>query len=293
MRADGLALATLFSALGWLVAHHIASPLRAIARAARAISVGVPGATIPAVGGAKEIDTLSRSLRELVSSLRASNRALVASNAALERMESIAYQDRLTALPNRRFFEQYLDIAQLRARQGHDRMVILYLDLDGFKPVNDQMGHEAGDEVLRQVGLRLASSLRQEDVVARIGGDEFACILVVSETEAHLPREVAWRLIAAVNAPMAMGGQTMQVGCTSGLPAGRRMRRIRVMCCGWPMPPFIPPSARERTASLSMGRQGISEIRTFDRCHGRRGYPRGGTICGHGNGYWRPVIEGL
>lgn len=213
---SGLALATLFGALGWLVAHHIASPLRAIARSARAITKGVPGATIPAVGGAKEIDTLSRSLRELVSSLRASNRALVATNAALERMESIAYQDRLTALPNRRFFEQYLDVALMRARQGHDRMVILYLDLDGFKPVNDQMGHEAGDEVLRQVGLRLASSLRQEDVVARIGGDEFACILVVSEAEADFPREVALRLIAAVNEPMSLGEQTVRVGCTIG-----------------------------------------------------------------------------
>lgn len=95
-------------------------------------------------------------------------------------------------------------------------MVILYLDLDGFKPVNDQMGHDAGDEVLRQVGLRLASSLRQEDVVARIGGDEFACILVVSEEEAHLPREVAGRLIAAVNEPMLVAERTVRVGCTIG-----------------------------------------------------------------------------
>lgn len=213
---SGLGLALLFGTVGWLAANRIARPLRAIAQAARAITNGAPGAVIPAVGGAKEINILSHSLRELVTSLRVSNRALVASNAALERMESIAYQDRLTALPNRRFFEQYLEAALVNARSAGARVVILYLDLDGFKPVNDRLGHDAGDEVLRQVGLRLASSLRQQDMIARIGGDEFACILILSEAEIYLAREVAERLRSALESPISVAGQEVQVGCTIG-----------------------------------------------------------------------------
>lgn len=206
---SGMGLAVLFGALGWLVADRIASPLRAIAQGARALSHGEPGAAIPTVGGTREINILSHSLR-------ASNRALVVSNAALERMESIAYQDRLTALPNRRVFEQYLEVALANASNAGARVVILYLDLDGFKPVNDQWGHEAGDEVLRQAGARLAASLAQQDMIARIGGDEFACILVVAEAEAHLAREVAERLLAAMAPPMPVAGQEVQVGCSIG-----------------------------------------------------------------------------
>lgn len=213
---SGLGLATIFGALGWLVAHRIASPLRAIAGSARAITRGVPGAAIPVIGGAKEINTLSNSLNELVTSLRDSNRALVATNAALEKMESMAYQDRLTALPNRRFLEQYLGAALSRAQSIQGRVYVLYIDLDGFKPINDRMGHEAGDEVLRLVAMRLAAALRQEDVVARIGGDEFACVLVISDQEGELPQAAADKLIAAVNEPILLSGHAISVGCTIG-----------------------------------------------------------------------------
>lgn len=215
---SGLALSFVFGTLGWWAAHLVTGPLRAIAQAADAVRLRVPGAVIPAVGGATEIRTLSHALRAMMTSLTSSNRALVATYAALERMETMAYQDRLTSLPNRRFFEQYMDMALDRAQQAQSGIAILYLDLDGFKPVNDQLGHEAGDEVLRQVGLRLAASLRQNDVVARIGGDEFACILVVSEADRvqGLPRQVADRLIAAVNIPMEIQGQPVTIGCSIG-----------------------------------------------------------------------------
>ncbi|MFV3075281.1 diguanylate cyclase domain-containing protein [Niveispirillum fermenti] len=214
---SGLLLAGLFGGFGWLAAHFITSPIRAIAVAARRISKGVPDATIPEVGGAREIHMLSRVLRELVSGLRASSRALVATNAALERAENIAYHDRLTALPNRHFFEQYLDIALSRAQRQGDMAALLYLDLDGFKPVNDRYGHDAGDEVLRQIGQRLAESLRPEDVAARIGGDEFACILVLPREEEDRVMEVAQRLVAAINEPIDILEGQVRVGTSIGV----------------------------------------------------------------------------
>lgn len=209
---SGFVFAGIFGALGWLAAGWIARPLRLIATEAERMRAGEPGAAIPEITrGAKEIGTLSRALRELVTSL-------TASKAALARMEDIAYQDRLTALPNRRFFEQYLDVALSRARAEMGHVAALYIDLDGFKPVNDRLGHDAGDEVLRQVGVRLASSLRGDDVVARIGGDEFAAILVSSGCSglANLD-EVTARIIAAVNEVVVVQGQPVRVGCSIGV----------------------------------------------------------------------------
>ncbi|KPF81112.1 hypothetical protein IP70_24625 [alpha proteobacterium AAP38] len=211
---SGLALAVTFGVLGWLISHYITSPLRAIVSAAGAILNGAPGSVVPEVRGAKEIKTLSISIRELGLNLGASNKALVATHAALERLESIAYQDRLTSLPNRRFFEQYLEAAIVRAKAADNQIVILYLDLDGFKLVNDQFGHDVGDQVLRNVGIRLASNLRQQDFIARIGGDEFACVLV--EPDGDLPHQLARRLIHALSEPMHIQDHPVEIGCTIG-----------------------------------------------------------------------------
>jgi diguanylate cyclase (GGDEF)-like protein len=215
---SGIALAVGFGGLGWLAAGWIARPLSVIAAAADRMRRGEHGAHLPDVGGARETRVLSRALRELVMSLTKSRSALVETHQALERMEDIAYQDRLTALPNRRFFEQYLDVALARARSVPHHMIVLYIDLDGFKPVNDSLGHDAGDEVLRQVGLRFASSLRQDDVVARIGGDEFAAVLMSSSDTARADGDdVCARFIAAINEPMYYNGETIRVGCSIGV----------------------------------------------------------------------------
>jgi diguanylate cyclase (GGDEF)-like protein len=194
--------------LAWIAAGWVTRPLCAIASAAKRLRDGEPGVEIPAVGGAAEVEDLSQSLRALIS-------ALTSSKAALARMEDAAYQDRLTALPNRRFLEQYAEA--LANRPGRETFAVMYMDLDGFKLVNDTLGHQAGDVVLRQVAVRLASCVRGEDLVARLGGDEFAAIIVPSAN--GIPtrmNEITQRLIAAVGEPIVIAGRVVRVGCSIG-----------------------------------------------------------------------------
>jgi len=93
------------------------------------------------------------------------------------RMQHMAYHDILTGLPNRAMFQDHLELALARARRHELVVAVLFLDLDGFKPVNDTHGHEVGDMVLQQVARRIRSAARDTDLVARQGGDEFLVLL--------------------------------------------------------------------------------------------------------------------
>ena len=93
------------------------------------------------------------------------------------RMQHLAFHDPLTGLPNRSMFEQHLSLALARARRDDLAVAVLFLDLDAFKPVNDAHGHATGDEVLRQLSARLRSAMRETDLVARQGGDEFLMLI--------------------------------------------------------------------------------------------------------------------
>ena len=92
-------------------------------------------------------------------------------------LQHMATHDYLTDLPNIRLFLEHLDKALARARRSGEHVALLYLDLDGFKSVNDKFGHAIGDEVLRMVAKRLEESVRKADIVSRLGGDEFAILM--------------------------------------------------------------------------------------------------------------------
>ncbi|KAF0190821.1 MAG: diguanylate cyclase [Gammaproteobacteria bacterium] len=92
-------------------------------------------------------------------------------------LESLALHDALTGLPNRRLLNDRLSSAIAHARRNKRTMAVMYLDLDGFKEINDTMGHNAGDTLLSMVAARLVAAVRQEDTVARLGGDEFVIVL--------------------------------------------------------------------------------------------------------------------
>jgi diguanylate cyclase (GGDEF)-like protein/PAS domain S-box-containing protein len=128
-----------------------------------------------------------------------------------------AFHDSLTGLANRALFRDRVEHALVRrGRSGSDPAVI-YLDLDGFKHVNDGLGHEAGDNLLREVGTRLLSIVRSGDTVARLGGDEFAILV---EQSAHMQIEteaIAERVLQTLTAPVDVGGQEVTLSASLGI----------------------------------------------------------------------------
>ena len=131
-----------------------------------------------------------------------------------DRLRALAHSDALTGLLNRRGLDDVLPGAVARA--SADRIVALYLlDLDGFKPVNDRFGHDAGDAVLKAVAQRLSGSVRSGDVVARFGGDEFVVVAEGLPTEAQA-RELGQKLLETFRAPVVLGGRDCGVSATLG-----------------------------------------------------------------------------
>ena len=129
-----------------------------------------------------------------------------------------ALHDHLTALPNRRYLEHHLDSSLRRTRRESDRPVVLFLDLDDFKPVNDRHGHAVGDEVLRTIARRLRNACRDDAIVARYGGDEFVVVSRRLRTVADVPL-LADRIVAATKAPIDVAGidEQIRVGASVGI----------------------------------------------------------------------------
>ncbi|MEO8923144.1 MAG: EAL domain-containing protein, partial [Caldimonas sp.] len=124
--------------------------------------------------------------------------------------------DSLTQLPTRVYFEDRLAAAATKADAGASRLALLFVDLDGFKPVNDTYGHSIGDLVLEQVGQRLKAMSRGKDVVARVGGDEF--LLLLSNVQAtESVAQVASRLIQGLSQPYAIEGREVMISCSVGI----------------------------------------------------------------------------
>jgi diguanylate cyclase (GGDEF)-like protein/PAS domain S-box-containing protein len=146
--------------------------------------------------------------------------ALIQDVTERKRMEAAlirqAFEDDLTALPNRALFRDRLAHALERRHRTHARVAVLLLDLDGFKRVNDSLGHAAGDELLRVVGRRLSASVRSGETVARLGGDEFVVILEdLAPTED--PFVLAERLLGLLALPIPVAGRELTVGVSIGL----------------------------------------------------------------------------
>lgn len=151
--------------------------------------------------------------------LAALKKAQEATEAAHRLAESMARHDALTGLPNRRVFTEVLEELLARSRRDCSSFAVMIVDLDRFKPVNDALGHAAGDDVLREVASRIRAVAGDRDTVARLGGDEFGIIVdgASFENPAEAAAVLAGRIIARLSQPIIIGDHSIEVGASVGI----------------------------------------------------------------------------
>ena len=162
---------------------------------------------------AEAFNALLERIVERESSLR---RELAERNQAQRRLDELAHYDPVTKLPNRHFFLRQLERVLLEAAKTGSAGALLLIDLNKLKHVNDTLGHDAGDSLLRQFAKRLSTSLRDSDVLCRLGGDQFALILSEISGESHLVT-VANKLLAIVRQPVTLGEREVTVSSSIGI----------------------------------------------------------------------------
>lgn len=198
----GLLSTLLFATIGWYLAGIISNPLRKIALSADLLRKGEK-VQIPYKKGIRDIEILSRSLRELIDTL-------TKTESELDKMEQLAHLDKLTGLPNRLALDLHLN-----RLDPNMTFSLLYIDLDGFKSVNDTLGHHHGDLLLQAVANRLKKSIRENEYVFRLGGDEFVILIETTNLHEH-SIIVGNRIIQSINEPFTIEGSTVQIGCSIG-----------------------------------------------------------------------------
>jgi diguanylate cyclase (GGDEF)-like protein len=180
-----------------------------------AVTIAVPFVMLYAIGG------FQKTVLELLARLHAQRDQLLVQRELLDRqrdqLEIQASHDTLTGLPVTRLAMARLQAALDNAIRSGERTALLFIDLDGFKAVNDTQGHDVGDLVLQEVARRLRAVVRAEDTVARIGGDEFLAILAQPGSGEASTAAVADALIKAVSRPMQAAGVTVSVGASIGV----------------------------------------------------------------------------
>ena len=197
-----------------LLSQYLIAPLRRLAGAARAVADGRLDTRVD-VRRNDEIGDLAGGFNAMVESL---DRLVTEERETKRQLATLAYVDQLTDLPNRKAFQDRLRETLARAnRQGPDGpQALLLLDLDHFKDINDTLGHEAGDRVLREAAGRIRGAVRDSDLVFRQGGDEFTVLLTLlaADTDAAF---VAEKLVQSFRAPIVLDGNPLYVGVSIGI----------------------------------------------------------------------------
>ncbi|WP_083198141.1 sensor domain-containing protein [Pararhizobium polonicum] len=134
-----------------------------------------------------------------------------------ERIQFMAHHDALTGLPNRVLFDERVASALQQARVSGQWVALAFLDLDNFKLINDTLGHNAGDELLRVVAGRMLACVRKSDMIVRVGGDEFIILLNGLPPERSIVLSRLEDIRAAIGAPLVLGGRSLQVSCSMGV----------------------------------------------------------------------------
>ncbi|MEH6822608.1 MAG: GGDEF domain-containing protein [Motiliproteus sp.] len=133
-----------------------------------------------------------------------------------QELELLAFYDHLTGLANRRLLNDHLQQLLREVPRYHRSAALLYLDLDDFKQINDSMGHDAGDQMLKQISQRLNSAVRDSDLVARLGGDELAVLLLDPSSVFNVCR-ISEKVIRDIEQPVSFKGRTFRVSTSIGI----------------------------------------------------------------------------
>lgn len=194
------------------VSRVVTGPLHAMVRATQAFSKGRAHGELP-VKRQDELGELARSFQDMERQISLQMSEL---NASRDAMTHLAHHDPLTGLPNRRMFEQRLTQALEMSRRSQRPCALLFVDLDGFKSINDSLGHAMGDAVLQATARAILGAVRQVDTVARLAGDEFTvlCENVDSEDAAQ---QIAVKLQQAFEQPLDIQGKLYPVRASVGL----------------------------------------------------------------------------
>ncbi|MCC2868487.1 MAG: diguanylate cyclase [Candidatus Accumulibacter phosphatis] len=228
VRRNGLAISLALAVVFIFVLVLALRPMNHAAREMRRMAAGeIELQRLPVTRG-DEIGTMIASFNQLVDRLRLNEASLKERSDALEkalgdlrqseaRMTHMAHHDPLTGLPNRALFEDRLHQALMRAERNDKSAALLFLDLDGFKPVNDHHGHEAGDEVLRQLTARFCENLRRADTVARLGGDEFVVLLADLDDARGAATLVAAKCLETIAPDFLVGELRLSLGLSIGI----------------------------------------------------------------------------
>ncbi|SFL15431.1 putative bifunctional diguanylate cyclase/phosphodiesterase [Geodermatophilus ruber] len=193
----------------------------------RAVLLATGAAAVLAAGHAAAGDGVTEVLPHLLLSLAGAAGAAIAADrlqrSSRERTQAelahLAFHDGLTGLANRALFTDRLELALRRTARSGGEVAVVYLDLDGFKNVNDSLGHHAGDRLIGAVAQILQGAVRSEDTLARLGGDEFA-ILVERAPGVQEATRIAERILTALSNPVDLGGQRVTVSASLGISTG-------------------------------------------------------------------------
>lgn len=212
LRDDLLAAGALAFTLGMLfslwLAHSMSQPIRALQKAAEELGHGNLEYQVP-VESNDEIGQLSRTFNRMVLNLKEIT-------ASRDQIRHLANHDALTGLPNRLLLEDRLQQALIEGRREDEIVAVMFLDLDGFKGVNDTYGHEAGDVLLKQVAIRLLHCVRERDTVARLGGDEFVIVFINVKGVSNVEM-IARKIIRAFERSFDISGFTLNVSTSIGV----------------------------------------------------------------------------
>ncbi|WP_114973784.1 diguanylate cyclase domain-containing protein [Rhodoferax ferrireducens] len=207
-----LALGVLAVVLAALVSRAVTGPLRNMVDAVGLFSKEQVVRELPSTNS-DEIGLLARSLNDMQTTIVANLHEL---NESRQALKHLAQHDSLTGLPNRALFDDRLGQAVSQARRDQTRMALMFVDLDGFKAVNDTYGHHVGDCLLIAAAQRMQTCVRNVDTVGRLGGDEFVVLLnhVEKDVDALL---VAEKICLALNQPFDLDGRHMDISSSIGV----------------------------------------------------------------------------